>query len=59
METKKQRDIQSRDTGLTRDVEPVKARERTFSFPKLGVTAKAENYQEALAKAKEAFKNNK
>lgn len=59
METKKQRDIQSREIGVTRDVEPLQNQERAFSFPKLGVTVKATNYQEALAKAKEVIKSNK
>lgn len=43
---------------MTRDVEPVQTKERTFTFPNIG-TVKAANYQEALAKAKELIKSKK
>ena len=51
------KDISSREEGVTKDMQPAKARERDFRFPKLGVTVKAKSLSEALKKAK-AIKQN-
>lgn len=55
----KNKDIQSREEGITRDIKPGELVEQTFNFPSLGVSVVAKTMDEALTKAKALIKSNK
>jgi hypothetical protein len=48
----KKRDIQSRDEAVTKDMQPEANSERTFRFPKMGLTIQAKSLEEAITKVK-------
>lgn len=53
------RDINTRKEARTTDMRPEAGGMTSYNFPELGVTVEATNYQEALEKAKEAYKQTK
>jgi hypothetical protein len=52
------KDIQTRTSAMTADMQVQDGVEQTFNFPTLGVSVKAVSFQEALSKAKELIKTN-
>lgn len=52
----KRKDINSKEDGITKDMQPAPVKVRSFRFPKLGVVVEAEDYSEALKKAKQLKK---
>lgn len=55
----KNKDIQSREDIVTRDITKGEVVEQTFNIPSLGVSVVARSMDEALIKAKALIKSNK
>lgn len=56
---KRETSINTREEARTSDVVAAAPQVSMYTFPELGVTVEADNYKEALEKAKEAYKKNK
>lgn len=52
----KTRDINTRASARTSDMTPEAGSVTSYNFPSLGVIVEAASYDEALVKAKEAYK---
>ena len=55
----KTRDISSKVSGITTDMQPAGLVEQIFNFPSLGISVEAKTMDEALIKAKALIKSKK